>query len=87
MLGVDAFVLLHSFTSERIPLPMSRVLKALLISAAATGVAALVLRQLDLDRPDSSPSDDMPFGSMDPDAMPDEDVELLMRELASQLGL
>jgi hypothetical protein len=24
---------------------------------------------------------------MDPDAMPDEDVELLMRELASQLGL
>ena len=66
---------------------MSRVLKALLISAAATGVAALVLRQLDLDEPAPSPSDDMPFGGMDPDAMPDEDVELLMRELASQLGL
>ena len=66
---------------------MTRVLKALLISAAATGVAALVLRQLDLDQPDSVSTDDMPFGGMDPDAMPDEDVELLMRELASQLGL
>jgi len=66
---------------------MTRVLKALLISAAATGVAALVLRQLDLDQPIPPSSDDMPFGGMDPDDMPDEDVELLMRELASQLGL
>ena len=87
MLGVDAFVLLCSCVLQRIPLLMSRVLKALLISAAATGAAALVLRQLDLDQPDPAPSDDMPFGSMDPDAMPDEDVELRMRELASQLGL
>lgn len=66
---------------------MTRVLKALLISAAATGVAALVLRQLDLDQPTPHSHDDMPFGGMDPDDMPDEDVELLMRELASQLGL
>ena len=65
---------------------MSRVLKAFLISAAATGVAALVLRQLDLENTPSPELDD-PFSGMDPDAMPEEDVELLMRELASQLGL
>lgn len=87
MLGVDAFVLSCSCFPQRLPPLMTRVLKALLISAAATGVAALVLRQLDLDQPIPPSSDDMPFGGMDPDDMPDEDVELLMRELASQLGL
>ncbi len=64
---------------------MSRVIKALLISAAATGAAALILRQLDLENAPRSAPDAFP--GMEAEDMPEEDLNLLMRELASQLGV
>jgi hypothetical protein len=63
---------------------MPKFLKALLISAAATGVAALVLKQLDLDTP--QPDEAGGFPGMNPDDMAGEDVEMLLKELASQLS-
>jgi hypothetical protein len=62
---------------------MRKLLKALLVTAAASGVAYLVLDQLDLDAPPSNPAS---APGMDPDAMPDEDVQLLLKELGSLLG-
>ncbi|MFP4228000.1 MAG: hypothetical protein ACLFTE_04135 [Salinivenus sp.] len=63
---------------------MSKFLRTLLLTAAATGAAALVLRQIDLeaaraDRAPSGPPD------MDPDNMDEDDVAMLLDELASQL--
>jgi len=65
---------------------MSNVLRALLISAAATGVFAVVLNALDLDAVDSSAPED-PFTGMDPDDLSEAEVDALMKELASQLSL
>jgi len=62
---------------------MRKLAKALLLTAAASGVAYLVLDQLDLDTPEP-PEDDIP--GMDPESMPDGDVEMLLQELASHLG-
>jgi len=65
---------------------MSKFLKTLLLTAAATGAAALVLRQLDLDAARDELADDVPgFPGMDPDNMGEEDVAMLLNELASQL--
>ena len=60
---------------------MRKLAKALLLSAAATGVAALLLNQLDFDaaRPDPN------AGFPDPDDFAEEDVENLLNELASHL--
>jgi len=65
--------------------PMSKFLKTLLLTAAATGVAALVLRQLDLDaaREEFGSASDVP--GPDPENMGEEDVAMLVNELASQL--
>jgi hypothetical protein len=62
---------------------MSKFTKAFLLSAAATGVAALLLNQFDLDaaRPDPDPG----FPGPNPDDIAEEDVEMLLNELASQL--
>jgi hypothetical protein len=65
---------------------MSKFFRALLVTAAVTGVAAIALNALDLDSAD----DEMggtPFPGMDPDNMSEEDVDALMNELASQLNL
>lgn len=65
---------------------MSKVLKILLITAAATGVAAIVLQQLDLDTVRDELSDEAPgFPGPDPDDLNEEDVANLLNELASQL--
>lgn len=60
---------------------MRTFLKALLLSAAATGVAALLLEQLDLDAARPDPDQGFP----DPENMEEEDVETLLNELAAQL--
>lgn len=62
---------------------MCKFTKALLLSAAATGVAALVLNQLDLDA--GPPTLDDGFPGPNPDDIAEEDVETLLNELASQL--
>jgi hypothetical protein len=62
---------------------MSKLTKALLFSAAATGVAALVLNQLDLDA--APPAPDPGFPGPNPDDIAEEDVEMMLNELASQL--
>jgi hypothetical protein len=62
---------------------MRKFVNALLLSAAATGVAALLLDQLDLDGACSSP--DAGFPGPDPENISEEDVENLLGELASQL--
>lgn len=62
---------------------MRKLTKALLLSAAATGVAALVLNQLDLDM--AQPEPDPGFPGPDPENIAEEDVENLLNELASQL--
>lgn len=65
---------------------MSKFLKTLLLTAAATGVAALVLHQLDLDAARSElEGSDSEFPGMDPEDMKEEDVAMLLNELASQL--
>jgi len=62
---------------------MSKLTKALLLSAAATGVAALLLYQLDLD---GAPLEsDAGIPGPNPDDIAEEDVEMLLNELASQL--
>jgi hypothetical protein len=64
---------------------MGKFTKALLLSAAATGVAALLLDQLDLDAARSGP--DAGFPGPNPDDIAEEDVEMLLKELSSQLGM
>lgn len=66
---------------------MSNFFRALLISAAATGVIAVVLNALDLDAEDRSDDHGSSFADMDPDNMSEEDVDALMNELASQLKI
>jgi len=63
---------------------MSKFLRTLLLTAAATGAAALVLRQLDLE---AARAEQATAGipDMDPDNMKEEDVAMLLDELASQL--
>lgn len=65
---------------------MRKLLKALLLSAAATGLAALVLQKLDLDGDAGSTSEPSPFPGETPEDMPDEDVAKLLNELGSMLG-
>lgn len=62
---------------------MRKLTKALLLSAAATGVAALFLNQLDLDA--ARPDPEAGFPGPNPDDIAEEDVEMLLNELASQL--
>jgi hypothetical protein len=62
---------------------MSKFTKALFLSAAATGVAALVLDQLDLDAAGSGPNDGIP--GPNPDDIAGEDVAMLLKELGAQL--
>jgi hypothetical protein len=65
---------------------MSKFWKTLLLTAAATGVAALVLRQLDLDAAREEWADSgSEFPGPDPENMGEEDVANLLNELASQL--
>lgn len=63
---------------------MSKFLRTLLLTAAATGAAALVLRQLDLEAARAEQDPPGPLG-MNPDDMEEEDVAMLLDELASQL--
>ena len=63
---------------------MSKFWKTLLLTAAATGAAALVLSQLDLDAAREELADDG-FPAPDPEDMGEEDVAMLLNELASQL--
>jgi hypothetical protein len=65
---------------------MSKFLRALLVTAAVTGVAAIALNALDLGGADDEAGSE-PFTGMDPDNMSEEDVDALMNELASQLDL
>lgn len=62
---------------------MSKFVKALLLSAAATGVAALLLRRFDLDETHSR--EDAGFLGPDPETMDEDQVDALLNELASQL--
>ncbi len=62
---------------------MTKFTKALLFSTAAAGAAALVLNQLDLDAAPSEP--DAGFPGPNPDDIAEEDVEMMLNELASQL--
>lgn len=65
---------------------MSKILKALVVSAAATGVAALALKALDLEAtPDPEPQEPG-FPGLGPDELDDEDVGALMNELAQHLN-
>lgn len=65
---------------------MSKILKAFLLTAAATGAAAVVLHQLDLESARVEPRDEAdPFPGPDPDSMDEEDVAMLLNELASHL--
>jgi hypothetical protein len=65
---------------------MSKFLRALLLAGAATGVAALVLYQIDLEAARDDLGDAPPgFPGMDPEDMGEEDVAMLLNELASQL--
>lgn len=65
---------------------MSKFWKTLLLTAAATGVAALVLRQLDLDAAREEWADSGSEGpGPDPEDIGEEDVAMLLNELASQL--
>lgn len=58
---------------------MRKFTKALLLSAAATGVAALLLDQLDLDA--ARPNPDAGVMGPDPDNISEEDMEMLLDEL------
>jgi hypothetical protein len=65
---------------------MSKVLKALVVSAAATGVAALALNALDLQDSPAADASDASFPGFGPDEINEEDVDALMNELAQQLN-
>lgn len=65
---------------------MSKFVKTLLLTAAATGVAAFALYQLDLDAArDELRDEGSGFPGPDPEEMKEEDVAMLLNELASQL--
>jgi len=65
---------------------MSKFLRTLLLTAAATGVAALVLRQIDLDAAREEWADTgSEIPGPDPENMGEEDVAMLLNELASHL--
>lgn len=65
---------------------MSKFFKTLVLTATATGVAALILYQLDLESVREEVSDaDSEFPGMNPDDMKEEDVAMLLNELASHL--
>lgn len=66
---------------------MFKFLRALLISAAATGVVALLLNAIDLESADAPRGDGPDFPGMDPDDLSEEEVDALMNELASQLKI
>lgn len=67
---------------------MSKVLRALLISAGAASVAALALQALDLDKTRSDDSfGESGFPGASPEDFSDEDVDAMMNELARQLDL
>lgn len=62
---------------------MSKFVKALLLSAAATGVAAFLLNQLDFDEARAEMESDFP--GPNPEDLGEEDVAMLLNELASHL--
>jgi hypothetical protein len=62
---------------------MRKLVRSLLITAAATGAAALVLNAMDLDAPPETEEPDFP--GFEPDDFGEEDLGMLMKELASQL--
>lgn len=65
---------------------MSKLFRALLISAVATGAAAVVLKLFEPEpsfRPSTKQHADGPY--VDADRMTDEERDLLIDELASQL--
>lgn len=64
---------------------MSKLLRALFISAIATGAAAVVLKLVEPDKtaPPPTPTSKGPY--VDADEMSPEQQELLMQELESQL--
>ena len=63
---------------------MSNFLRALLISAAATGVAAVVLKTLQPSEP--APPPRMPARpAADPDALTPDEEQMLLDELGAQL--
>ena len=62
---------------------MSRILRALLISAAATGVAAVVLQKLRPAAPSPKPKPKRP--AADPDALTPDEEQMLLDELAAQV--
>jgi len=65
---------------------MSKFFRSILLTAAATGAAALILRQIDLDAARVGQNDREPdFPGLDPDDMQEEDVAMLLNELASHL--
>ena len=62
---------------------MSKFWKTVLLTAAATGAAAVLLHQLDLESArDELRETDPEFPGLDPD---EDDVAMLLNELASQL--
>lgn len=65
---------------------MSKLWRALLISAVATGTAAVIMKLIEPEKPLSAPTPPAHQGPyVDADAMPQEQQDLLMQELASQL--
>lgn len=65
---------------------MSKFFKTILLTATATGAAAFVLYQLDLESAREDVNDTgSEFPGMDPDNMKEEDVAMLLNELASHL--
>lgn len=65
---------------------MSKFWKTVLLTAAATGAAAVLLHQLDLESARKELRESGPeFPGFDPDDMGEEDVAMLLNELASQL--
>lgn len=65
---------------------MSKFLKTILLTATATGAAAYLLYQLDLESVREEINETGPeFPGMDPDDMNEEDVAMLLNELASHL--
>jgi hypothetical protein len=65
---------------------MSKFFKTLLLTAAATGAAAFILHQLDLEAAREEMRDAEPgFPGPDPENVDEEDVAMLLNELASQL--
>lgn len=65
---------------------MSKFWKTVLLTTAATGAAAVLLHQLDLESAREQLRETGPeFPGLDPDDMGEEDVAMLLNELASQL--